>query len=317
MRTVSRPFEVWRRSEALAEVIAEALDTVGMEADDEVAVTMTAELSDAFASKREGVQFVLDATEAALAGRSPAVLTSAGELVSAREAREHPLAVAAANWVATALEVGVDRPDALVIDVGSTTADIIPLAGGHINVAGRTDLDRLLAGELVYTGILRTNLATIARRVPVRGGWCPVASELFAVTADVHLILGHIAPAEYVFDAPDGRGATVELARRRVARLVCADLEQLSDEEVDRIAAHLHAEQLCQLEQAARGAGARCPAGAPVVAVGAGAFLAREVASRIERPVADVPERWGPAGARLGPATALAGVLARRAGVAW
>ena len=155
------------------------------------------------------------------------VFTTAGELVSLAEARARPLDVAAANWVASALAVGALHPDALMLDVGSTTADVIPIAAGRVAAAGRTDLDRLLAGELVYTGVLRTNLAAIAPRVPVRGRWCPVASELFAISADVHLILGHLAPEAYTCPTPDGRAASVECARERVARLVCADAEQL------------------------------------------------------------------------------------------
>ena len=139
-----------------------------------------------------------------------------------------------------------------MLDVGSTTADVIPIAAGRVAAAGRTDLDRLLAGELVYTGALRTNLAAIAPRVPVRGRWCPVASELFAISADVHLILGHLAPEAYTCPTPDGRAASVECARERVARLVCADAEQLEPAEIEAIAAYLHAEQVRQIEAAAR-----------------------------------------------------------------
>ena len=139
-----------------------------------------------------------------------------------------------------------------MLDVGSTTADVIPIADGRVAAAGRTDLDRLLAGELVYTGALRTNLAAIAPRVPMRGRWCPVASELFAISADVHLILGHLAPEAYTCPTPDGRAASVECARERVARLVCADVEQLAPAEIETIAAYLHAEQVRQIEAAAR-----------------------------------------------------------------
>src|SRR5205823_3939461 len=87
-------------------------------------------------------------------------------------------------------------------------------------------LERLLAGELVYTGALRTNLAAIAPRVPVRGGWCPVSSESFAISGDVHLVLGHLTPDAYDCPTPDGRPATAPFARERIARLVCADRRQ-------------------------------------------------------------------------------------------
>ena len=67
------------------------------------------------------------------------------------------------------MAVGAGHPDALMLDVGSTTAAPSPSPAGASPPPGHSDLDRLLAGELVYTGALRTNLAAIAPRVPVRG----------------------------------------------------------------------------------------------------------------------------------------------------
>jgi (4-(4-[2-(gamma-L-glutamylamino)ethyl]phenoxymethyl)furan-2-yl)methanamine synthase len=310
VRAVLRPYDVVREPGSLAAVVRGIVAGLGTAPAQLVAVTMTAELSDEFATKREGVAFVLDAVQDAVAG-PVVVLTTAGELVSVREARSRPLDVAAANWVASAMAVGARHPDALMLDVGSTTADVIPIAAGHVAAAGRCDLDRLLAGELVYTGALRTNLATIAARVPVRGRWCPVASELFAISADVHLILGHLAAEAYVCPTPDGRPASVACARERVARLVCADCEQLAAHEVEAIAAHLHGEQVRQVEAAARQVATRFPdPGIPVVALGSGDFLTRAVAERLGRPVAEMP--WSAAECDVAPAAALAEMAERR-----
>ena len=311
VRTVLRPYDVVREREALTTVVRDVVAALAGEPADLIALTMTAELSDEFRTKREGVGFVLDAVEAAVPGRVLA-FTTAGELVSLAEARARPLDVAAANWVASALAVGALHPDALMLDVGSTTADVIPIAAGRVAAAGRNDLDRLLAGELVYTGALRTNLAAIAPRVPIRGRWCPVASELFAISADVHLILGHLAPEAYTCPTPDGRAASVEYARERVARLVCADVEQLEPGEVERIAAYLHAEQVRQIEVAARQVGTRFGGAPPVVTLGVGAFLARAAAERLGRPVVEMP--WSAAQRDAAPAAALAELAAARLG---
>jgi probable H4MPT-linked C1 transfer pathway protein len=324
-RTVSRPFEVWRDREALAAMLREVVAGVAPEPLEAVALTTTAELSDAFRTKREGVGFVLDAAEAALGagagfmldaaeavldGPPLLVFTTAGEFVSLEEARARAAEVAAANWMASALAVAAVCPDAVMIDVGSTTADVVPIAAGRVVAAGRTDLDRLLAGELVYTGALRTNLAAIAPRVSVRGGSCPVASELFAISADVHLILGHLARDVYTCATPDGRPATVEFARERVARLVCADADELATDEIDAIAHFLHAEQVRQIEAAVRRVSARHGGDPPVVPLGAGAFLACEAAERLGRAVAELP--WSAAEREAAPAAALAELLARR-----
>jgi len=309
-RTVSRPFEVWRERGALEAVLREVVAEVAPEPVDAVALTTTAELSDAFRTKREGVGFVLGAAEAVLGARQLLALTTAGELVSVTEARARPLDVAAANWVASALAVAALHADALMIDVGSTTVDVIPIAAGRVAAVGRTDLDRLLAGELVYTGALRTNLAAIAPRVPLRERWCPVTSELFAISADVRLMLGHITPNAYTCATPDGRPPSVEYARERVARVVCSDVEQLAAEEIDAIAAFLHAEQVRQIEAAGRRVSGRFEGAPPVVPLGAGAFLAREAAQRLRRTVVELP--GSEAERDAAPAAALAELLGER-----
>jgi (4-(4-[2-(gamma-L-glutamylamino)ethyl]phenoxymethyl)furan-2-yl)methanamine synthase len=310
LRTVSRPFEVWRDRDALAAVLREVAGEVAARPPDAVAITMTAELSDAFRTKREGVGFVLDAAQAALGDGALSVLTTTGELIGVEEARARPWDVAAANWVATALAVAQAHPDALLIDVGSTTADVVPIVDGRVAASAHDDLGRLLAGELVYTGALRTNLAAIAPRVPVRGAWCPVASEYFAISADVHVVLGHLTPEAYDCPTPDRRPPTAPFARERIARLVCSDVEQLDADEIDAIAAHLHGEQLRVLDEAARRVQGALAPDAPVVLVGAGAFLGREVAARLGREVADGP--WSATDGEVAPAAALAALLAAR-----
>ena len=97
---------------------------------------------------------------------------------------------------------------------------------------------------------------------------------------------------------------------------MCADAEQLAPGEVDAIARHLRGEQVAQLEDAARRVGAGCAAAAPLVVLGAGAFLGRAVGDRIGRAVLGAPAAWGAGDAEAGPAAALAWLLAVRAGAA-
>ncbi len=116
---------------------------------------MTAELSQMFRTKRDGVAFVLDALQAAFPTSEIRVFAVDGRFLPPAEARSAPLAVAAANWSATAHLVALDHPNALLIDTGTTTTDIIPISGGLVVSRGRTDPERLASGELVYTGALR------------------------------------------------------------------------------------------------------------------------------------------------------------------
>ena len=287
VRTASRPFEIWRDKLALPDVLR-AL-AAELPSPESVAVTMTAELSDVFRTKREGVGFVLDAVETV--SRTPIrVFTTAGAFVDPATARARPLDAAASNWVATATLVGRFVPDALLVDIGSTTTDVIPVTGGRVAALGRTDPERLLAGELVYTGVLRTNVAAIVRRVPLRGGECPIASELFAVSGDVHVLLGSLAPEDYTCPTPDGRPPTPEFAGERLARVVCADGDMLGAGEIRAIAVAVAEAQIEEIAAALGRVARRLARPAPAIVTGLGGFLARRAAERAGMPVQDLAD---------------------------
>jgi hypothetical protein len=278
-RVVSEPLELWREPERLGEAIASVVGRLELDRAP-VALTTTAELVDVFASKRAGVLHVLRAARTALPGRRLRVMTTDGELIGLAAARAAPLRCAAANWMATALLVARSRPDAILIDCGGTTTDVIPIVAGAVAARGRTDVRRLLEGELVYTGALRTNVAAVLSHVPIGGARCPVASELFAISADAHRLRGRLTAAQCVCTFPDGRGASLPEVRSRLARVVCADPEQLAAGDLEAIAAAVEEAQVTAIAAALRRVAGRVPAATGVIAVGVGAFLARAAAER-------------------------------------
>jgi probable H4MPT-linked C1 transfer pathway protein len=291
-RAATRYFEIWRDRDRLVEVLRAVAGELGLGGNEPMAITMTAELSDVFRTRHEGVLFVFDSVTTAFPHHPVYALDLAGDLVPVEQARQRPLDFAAANWLAAALFVAGRYPDCLVVDVGSTTTDIIPIRGGQVVTRGRTDLERLAAGELVYTGILRTNPNTIVSQVPVRGQMSRVAAEYFSIMADVYLLLGRITPGDYTCPTPDGRDKTSEFARQRLARLVCADGETLTEGEVAGLASYLHEKQLQQISEALLQVLSRLDDGnrLPVVATGAGQFLAVEAGRRLGLAVMDPAE---------------------------
>ena len=273
------------------------------------AVTMTAELSQAFRTKREGVGFVLDAVAAAFPGEPVSVYGIEGEFFDPADARERPLEVAAANWAATARFVGQQMPDCLLMDIGTTSSDIIPLVSAGPMTVGWTDPERLLSGELVYTGALRTPVEAVSRAVPLWGGLCPLAAERFALIGDVYLWLGALEADDYTVATPDGRPATREFAGERLARAVCADAEMLDEEAVGTIARALAEAQVLLVAAAVRRARARHPRITTAVVTGLGDFIAEEAARRQGLEVSHLADRIGDA-ARTAPAAAVAWLLA-------
>ncbi|MFH0916382.1 MAG: hydantoinase/oxoprolinase family protein [bacterium] len=314
VRTAVRPFEIWHDRELLCPVLGEVAEELGLRGAPAMAVTMTAELSDAFRSKREGVLFVLDSVRRSFPDTAVHALSAAGEFVPLESARRRPLGFAATNWVASALFTAERHPDSVLVDVGGTTTDIIPIRDGRILCDGRSDLDRLGSGELVYTGVLRTNPNTLTGTVPVRGRPCRVAAEHFAVMADVYLLLGRISPQSYTCATPDGRAKSPEAAAERLARLVCADDEMLSREEILKLAYFLSEKQLAHvsdglLQVLSRLEGAY---GMPLVPAGAGAFVAIEAGRRLGLEVLEPELPGGSLSSGVLPAVAAACLLARR-----
>ena len=108
---------------------------------------MTAELSDVFVTKREGVLYVVNTLLATFPDCAGYALDLSGRFTALAEARTRPLDFAAANWLATALFVAKSYPNCLLIDVGSTTTDLVPVRDGEVGAQGRDDAERLIVED--------------------------------------------------------------------------------------------------------------------------------------------------------------------------
>jgi probable H4MPT-linked C1 transfer pathway protein len=301
-----RPFELQRDPGGLRDVLQALAADVAAPSHADHAVTMTAELSQLFRTKREGVSFVLDAVEQAFPAAVVCVFTVDGRFVSAAAARLHPLDVAAANWMATAMVVARHHPDAILIDMGTTTTDIVPIVSGRVVATGRTDLDRLTTGELCYTGAVRTPVEAIVQQVDVRGRRVAVSAEGFALAGDVHVWRGDLSPAQYDATTPDGRASTRPFAGERLRRLVCADREMLTDDDVSSIADSVARAQVAQVVDALQRVRRANPAAAQAVVGGRGAFVAAAAARESGLEVWPLSAHLGVGGAQSAPAVAVA-----------
>jgi (4-(4-[2-(gamma-L-glutamylamino)ethyl]phenoxymethyl)furan-2-yl)methanamine synthase len=276
----NEPFEIQRAPQTLSARLAHLATELGGEASDAHAITMTAELSQFFRTKRDGVAYVLEAVEHAFPAARILIYAVDGRFLDLREARDAPLLVAASNWAATAALIATLVGDAILIDVGTTTTDIIPIVAGRVAAIGRTDPERLLSGELLYLGAVRTPVEAVVHHVPLHDGHAGVSAESFALAGDIHVWRGDLAQAGYTAPTPDGRPATREFAAERIARVVCADRELLDDSDIDRIAAHVADTMVARIAASITRVRDRHPHLATAVIAGHGAFLARAAARR-------------------------------------
>ncbi len=292
-------FQLWKAPSDLPEILREF--TKSLVKPDAVALTMTAELCDCFETKTEGVHTVLESVREVFRTEPIHVWGTDGAFHDLETARRSPLLVAASNWLAMATVAARLLPDGrpgLLIDIGSTTTDLIPIANGSAVGKGRTDTQRLQTGELVYAGVRRTPLMALADTLPHRGVQTGLAAELFATTLDVFLTLGEIEPDPSDCSTADGRPATVERARDRLARMVGADRSEFFLEDALELARAGESRLLERLQDAAEQV-CRATIGQPQGAVvcGSGSFLASRLAQRLLPPGSapiDLSTQWEP-----------------------
>ncbi len=233
---LSQSFPLWKEPRQLAAALTQLL--LNFPAGSPLAVTMTGELADCFETRAEGVAHILEAVEQAGTGRLIAVWQTGGEFVSVEDANVLPEFVAAANWHALATWAGRMSPAgrSLLIDIGSTTTDIIPIEDGLPITQGTTDRERLRSGELLYLGVCRTPLSSLCGEITISGEPTGVARETFATTLDLHLLSGELPEDPTCLETANGRPATRQAAMDRIARMVCSDRDELSPEDIEELA---------------------------------------------------------------------------------
>lgn len=275
----SAGFEIWKDPDKLPAVLKDLVSDVSL-SETIMAVTMTAELSDCFATKAEGVHFILDAFVKAFPDVSVMCLGTDEIWVPARQAACDPTNFAATNWIAAAREMARSVGEGIWIDVGSTTTDIVPFKEKTLNVRGRNDTDRLRFGELVYTGVIRSNPNALASWVPFEGEWHRTSNEYFAIMGDCYLLLGEIDPKDYTCTPPDGGPVTTEGATRRLARLICADTLSAKPKSLLPLAGYLKERQIRLIVDALYQVLSRSDVKGPAWVTGAGCFLGTQAALR-------------------------------------
>jgi probable H4MPT-linked C1 transfer pathway protein len=267
--------------EALEQAFAQAKPNMG-KADRHVC-TMTAELADTFACRTEGVEQLAAAAVRALDPNRVVLYAGRAGFIAPQAAVRHAEDIASANWHATATLVAKQQGVGLLIDMGSTTTDIVPVEDGVLAARGYTDAERLACGELVYTGLVRSFVMAIAERAPVAGGWTPLVHENFANMADVHRLLENLPEGTDQMPTPDGRPKTLAASRARLARMVGRDAQDRQDwTALARWFAEVQIRTITDAAMLILSRGELSPA-APVVAAGIGSTMIGEIARRLGR----------------------------------
>ena len=286
-RVVQRPCPLWQGMPHFFAALDEVLEATGSAS--RHAVTMTGEMVDLFKTRGEGVSTLAAAMRDRLPGADLRFFAGRDGWLDAAGATRSPVRVASANWMASAALVADRLEDGLLVDIGSTTTDLVPVSGGAVRAVGSDDASRLVAGELVYTGVVRTPLMAVADRVPFQGQSIPLVAEYFATTADIHRLLGTLPEAADQYPAADGGPKTVEASARRLARMIGRDLDSAPLGEWRALAQSLAGAQRRRIDEGCGTVIARSGLSpeSPLIAAGVGRFLIPGLAAAVGRPVVE------------------------------
>lgn len=286
-RVLQFPCPLWQGLDHLAQALERALERLGPA--ERHAVTMTGELVDLFTGRAEGVVALMDEFARHAPHADISIYAGPAGFLPPEAASGHARVIASVNWLASASWAAARLGDGLLVDLGSTTADVIPFAGGRVRVRAYCDADRLVERELVYTGLTRTPVMVVTDSVPFRGRRYPLMAEHFATMADVHRLTGALPEVADQYPAADGRGKTPQDSARRLARMIGHDLEEAGMADWRGLARHLAECQRHRLEEACRLVLSRgeVAGDAPVVGAGVGRPVVAALAARLGRPYED------------------------------
>lgn len=316
-RVVQVPCALWQGLDRLEEGIDRALALLG-DGPARHAVTMTGELVDLFEDRASGVEALVGVMRRRLPDHHLMIYAGPRGFLEPAAAVKAAELVASANWMAAAEFVATRIPAGLLVDLGSTTTDLVPFGGGQVKARGYSDHQRLEQEELIYTGAVRTPLMSIARRVPFAGAWVSLMAEQFATTADIHRLTGELPEHADLHASADGRDKGIAASAQRVARMVGLDAGAAELSEWRRLARFFAEMQLRAVADACERILSRgeLPDEAPLIGAGVGCFIVRCLAERLNRPYCPYDGLFEPllaAGPGIGdcaPAAAVAGLAA-------
>lgn len=244
-------------------------------------VTMTGEMVDVFSSHDKGVEIIIETFVQVVSSQEHAWFYSSEGLLAYDQALANKSAVASANWIASAEAVGQKVKNAIFIDMGSTTTDILHINQNGLVVNGVTDFDRLITGELVYTGVVRSCVNTLCQEIPYKDYWVPLMAENFSSSADIYRILGWLPEHADYGPTMDGQAKDKASSMRRLARMIGKDYSLEDDVEWVKACEYIASQQMLMLEKSIAAITRANPDVNLIVGAGVGAFLVKLIAERL------------------------------------
>ena len=284
LQVLQLPCPLWRGLEHLQKTIERVLNIFQVMPNDVLnVITMTGELVDLFPNRHSGVLEIANTLNHLLSCDSANIAFYAANygFVDFKQVSVLSMHIASANWHASASALAQHTQDALLIDIGSTTTDIIPIHSGKVHTTSIYDAERMQKDLLVYTGVVRTPVMALGNKILFNGVETNVAAEYFATMADVYRLTGELSQGADLADTADGQGKSMLESARRLARMVGHDVEDRPLKDWLDLAIVCRTMQIAQIKSATLKQLKQLKPNVPMIGAGAGAFLVKNLAEEL------------------------------------
>lgn len=271
---------LWRGIQELDKILQVALNEMKGEKFKHY-VTMTGELVDCFSSKADGVRQIMNTFVNVMNSQNDIQFFTQQKMLNHKQAVDAFEAIASANWLASGMAIARVTDDALFIDMGSTTTDLLMIKNAQVKNFGNSDFERLRSGELVYTGVVRSCVNTISTHLLYRDELIPMMAEYFSNTADVYRILNLLPAHADLGETCDGSGKDINASVKRLARMIGVDVHANNpeDNQVWQAAAmHIAQQQKQMLARQVQKFFTEYGCEKKIVGAGVGRYLVKELA---------------------------------------
>ena len=199
-----------------------------------IGITLTAELCDIFETRIDGFKKIYN--ECKRLKNKFFFYTSSKEVFTVKSNTKKIISM---NWHATGKFISKNLSNAVIVDFGSTTTDIICIKNKIIKNLSFDDFSRLKNNELIYTGLTRTPIFGIMNELSLNGINYPVIPEFFSSMSDVYRINKSLDKILDIDDTADNTEKNLNQSFIRVARNFGFDFDKSNKELLKKISRKL------------------------------------------------------------------------------
>ena len=199
-------------------------------------ITITAESCDNFISRADGIINILEICNKNMCGQVLYYLNN-NTYAYYERAKKDPYKLFSTNWMLTYSFLNKSEKFNLLLDIGSTTTDII-YKNMKIN-NNITDFHRLSNKTLLYAGVVRTPISMLFDKVFLNDKYVPLINEVYSTTGDIFTITNDIFLENTEYLGADNLAYTKKNSLIRLARNIGIDYEEKIETNITKVAENL------------------------------------------------------------------------------